>query len=471
VPHAIGRISLLSAVSMLFMATTSCTIANRIDTCDVSDDGDTQVNQTSSGDQYPTPNRGLVRLASGLYVATWASEDGTDLTAPSEVRAALFQQDGQLVPPCGALSGDIAISTANDEVVGRPTVAVGPTAASPVYFVWRATDAGADPNTTLGRIQVRLMRQDLCPWNSGDASTLILQPSEDAENAASPSIAVRSDGLEAVVAWYSVGVLGGDADRIRSRPLGVAVDNVGRLEANGCNGELTPCTHSDRTRGGSPSITAFQDGYALVWPEPRNDGTTGYVASLAILDANAAVVATGVSTRPFGDVFALELATAANAREVLLAQAGFPLPMTPAPEDDDVFIERFDATASSLGPAVRVNGQMEGRQVRPAIAALPGGAAIVAWQSATPDGDTDVYGRVLDADDEPMFTGFACDETDFRLSATAGTYRITPSIATDGDEAMFLFGDSTPGTHATDRLGLSVQARAVDLRAQIPLLP
>ena len=43
--------------------------------------------------------------------------------------------------------------------------------------------------------------------------------------------------------------------------------------------------------------------------------------------------------------------------------------------------------------------------------------------------------------------------------------KITPSIATDGDEAMFLLGDSTPGAHATDRLGLSVQARGVDLRA------
>lgn len=470
-PRSIVRIYFVAASLAVLLSIPSCTVVNRIETCASSGEGDVQVNQTSSGDQYPTPNRGLVRLPSGLYIATWASEDGTDVTAPSQVRAALFQPDGRLVPPCGALSGDIAISTANDEVVGRPTVAVGPTAASPVYFVWRATDAGADPSTTLGRIQVRLMRQDLCPWNSGSASTLILEPSEADENAAAPTIAVRSDGLEAVVAWFSVPVLPGDAPRVRSRPLGVANDNVGRLEPNGCDGADTPCTHSNRSWGGQPSITAFQDGYALAWPEPRIDGTPGWVASLSILDTNAAVLATGLSTRPFSDVLLLELATTANANQVLLAQAGYPHPMTPAPQDDDVFFERFDVGANSLGPAVRVNGQIEGRQVRPAIAALHSGAVVFAWSSATPDGDTEVYGRVLDANDEPMFTGFACDDTDFRISASVGTYRIGPSIATDGHEAVFLFGDSTPGAHATDRLGLSVQARSVDLRRRIPLLP
>jgi hypothetical protein len=461
-----SRIHLFAAACLL--ALDGCTLVNRIDTCDEPADRDFQVNSIASGDQYPRAARSLARLPSGIHVAAWTSEESAAENAPTQLRAALFQPDGRIVSPCGSASGDLAISIATDEIVVHPAVAVGPTPTSPIYFTWRASPAGVPYDEVSGRILVRLMKQDLCPWNAKPNDELLFEMSEADENPFMPSIAVRSDGQEALVAWSSIPTSPSDPYRIRSRPVGLTTLLIGGVEPNRCNGLDAPCTHTDRAIGAVSSLSPFQDGYVLAWGTRRATGP-GFEVNLLVLDELARPGATGTSSRTFGSVSYVQVAATSYRDTIALAMAGYPSDLTPSPEDEDVFVERFSAEGVSLGAPVRANSERDGAQTSPAIAALDGGAIFVAWSSSQTGGEqSTLHGRVLDATGAPMFTGLACDTDEFPISSSTGTRRAVPSVTADGSEAVVLFGDSTPGPHATDQLGLSVQARRFDLAYLVP---
>lgn len=451
----------------------ACSIANRIDTCDSPPGRDFQVNSLTNGDQYAVPARSLVRLPSGLYVGSFISEENpNDPTAPSELRAALFQSDGTIVAACNTAAGDVKISVATDEIVVRPVVAVGPTAASPVYFAWRAAPTGANAGQP-APIRVRLMTQDLCSWDQRAApQQQIFTVTDPGEDGTSPALAVRPDGLEALVAWDSLPVNLGDPWRLRSRPVGVSNLSAGQVEPNGCNGLDSACTHSAEAFASSPVLTAFGTGYAMAWQELRTDGAAGWLVRVLTLDGFAAPLASGTNTHWFGDVTSVELAIAATDSQILVASAGNPQDILPLPDDDDVFVEWFDAAGNEVRPAVRVNEDRPGVQSRPALATLPGGAAIVVWRSADSGGSAStVRGRILGPTGTPLFCGLACDDGEFALSSSNGTRRSNPSVVTFGRQVVVLFSDATPGPHATDRLGYSVQARSFDLGPLVPELP
>jgi hypothetical protein len=466
--HRMLRMRLLACLGLLLLD--GCTLVNRIDTCDEPGDRDFQVNSIASGDQYPRVARSLARLSSGMYVAAWTSEESGAENAPTQLRAALFQPDGRIVPPCGTASGDTAISIATDEIVVHPAVAAGPTPTSPIYFAWRASPAGEPFGEASGRILVRLMKQDLCPWNPAPNDEMLFEMSAPDENPFLPSIAARADGQEALVAWSSFPTMAGDPYRVRSRPVGVSRLTLGQAEANGCDGLEAPCTHTDRAVGAVPAIAPFQDGYVLAWGARSLVGQ-GFDVSLLVLDELARPGDTGQSARTFGPVSYVMVAATSHQDTIILATAGVPSDSVEVPDDDDIFVERFSASAESLREPVRANSERDGSQTNPAIAALDGGEVFVTWSTARSGGEqSTIQGRVLDATDAPMFTGLACGTDEFSLSSTPGTRRIQTSVVASGSEAVVLFGDSTPGPHATDRLGLSVQARRFDLAHLVPLL-
>jgi hypothetical protein len=447
-----------------------CTILNRIDTCDKPADQDRQVNSTTSGDQFTTFGRSLVRLKAGLYIAAWISQPDTSSTAPSELRATVLREDGQIVPPCGGSSGDVTISTASDQIVGRPAVAVGPTDETPVFFVWRSVPAGTTVDQGVGTVLVRLMKQDLCPWNTPPLDTQVLTASDATDNGAGPVVAVRSDGKEALVAWTSVPLppdyVG--ATTVRSRPVGIVNNVAGEVERNANDNMAAPWTHSTVSVAGGPTITAFQDGYALAWGEPRQDSMAGFDVRLQVLDRLGTFQSDHRGQRPFGAVTTVDLASAATATQVLVVEAGEPLEQTPLSDDNQVFLERFDASGS-LGPPERVNSLTTGANERPAITIVGDGGAFVAWTNTNAAATaSDVWGRVIDPSGTPLFTGLTCGVADFPLSSGGNAFRKGPSLASSGTTAVAIFADDTTAPGGTDVFGLSLHARRFDLAHLVP---
>lgn len=447
-----------------------CSLGNRIDTCDAPVDRDVQVNAVSGGDQYPTHGRALARLSSGRLVAVWVSEESPQDGAPSHVRAALLQPDGKVVPPCGSVSGEVQVSTATNEVAVRPSIAVGPTADSPIFVTWRASPAGT---TGAGKVLVRLLRQDLCPYNTPPLDTQVFTLSDDTEDPANPVVAVRAEGNEALVAWLGLPRVVGQPWRIRSRPVGVTKAATGAVEPNGCDGREAPCTHASfpLAQGGVPALTALGSGYGLAWPGPRADSRLGYELRVQRLDRLGTVLTNGTGQRTTGEVQTMTLAVAAVGETLVVAQAVEPMAEKAAPADDDVYVEWFGADGKSTGAPKRVNALMDGPQKQPAIAVTRKGGLFVTWQGQRSDtAATEVFGRLLSATGEPLFTGLACDATDFIVSSGPSGRRFGASVAGDESAAYAVFADATTATGGTDTLGLSVHFRRVDVVKLAPQL-
>jgi hypothetical protein len=62
-----------------------------------------------------------------------------------------------------------------------------------------------------------------------------------------------------------------------------------------------------------------------------------------------------------------------------------------------VFAQKFDAVGTPLGTEFRVNGYTTGAQAYPAVTTDAAGSFLVVWQSDTPDGGVDIFGRTLAA--------------------------------------------------------------------------
>lgn len=452
---------------MVALALGGCTLVSRIDTCDAPSEHDFQVNGLADGDQYPSFGRGLAALAGGTFVATWASEANPTDGAPSEVRAALFQADGRVVSPCGSAVSDLAISVAANEIVGRPVVAASLAPNQPIYFAWRATPAGVPAATARGSIHVRLMRPDLCPWNPPPLDRLVFTVDDGLENAAAPALAVRSDGQEAMVSWVSVAT----PFLLREIPVGVRVDHVGRVEANPCDGHEAPCTVASGATISPPTITAAGLGYALAWGESRRDGVTGIAVRLRVLDQTGTMTAEGMGTRPFGSVNILDLSSVASDTTIAVVEAAEITPGESHPIDENVFLERFDMSAHSLGAVQQVNDSLAGSSAQPAIALVQHDAALVTWITHGADGmSSSVWARYVSASGEFLFNGFACDTTQFPLSTADHGGFTGPSVLATTDSAVVLFGATSAAPGGSDGLGLSVHARHLPSAHAVPAL-
>ena len=441
----------MSRAELLFtaMVLCSCSIGNRIDLCDRSPNVDHPVNALTAGDQFTNAGRSLARLPSGKFIAVWVSESGTE-GGPSEVRAALLDAEGGVEAPCGMVTGDVAISQATDAIVARPSVAVGSNASAPIFITWRSQSIG----DTQGRVLVRLMRQDLCAWNRGAADPDLFTVSDSIENAAAPSIAVRPDGLEALVAWTSLLPL---ETRIRSRPVGISRARAGEVEANGCDGLDAPCTHIVKSVLGASALTTTPDGYALAWPEPRDDGVPGWEVRFLLLDSLTVPQRTFVSPRALPDAVNVDLALSADQSQLALA-TGLQFATNAIDVAGTIGFERFTLAGAPIGNGLTLSQNRA--SMTPAVHLLANGSTLVAWSAVASDGTREVRGQRIADDFAPQFTGFACDTTDFAVSSGAQRRGFGVSLAGTETSVGAVFSDEV--TTGTDTLGLSVRFRRLD---------
>ena len=85
--------------------------------------------------------------------------------------------------------------------------------------------------------------------------------------------------------------------------------------------------------------------------------------------------------------------------------------------------QRFSATGAKLGPQLTVNTTKPGRQWRPVVATLPGGAFVIIWASDRQDGSrVGVYGRHYDA--AGLYPG-----AEFLVNTTVVGSQVQPSVA------------------------------------------
>jgi alpha-tubulin suppressor-like RCC1 family protein len=105
-----------------------------------------------------------------------------------------------------------------------------------------------------------------------------------------------------------------------------------------------------------------------------------------------------------------------------------------------IFAQRFSATGAALGPVIRVNAVIVGAQSRPRVAALPGGAFAVVWQTTVSATDEDVWLRVVNAAGVPL-------AGDVRVNTTIVRKQNNPDIAalSTGTIAVTFASETTVG--------------------------
>ena len=98
-----------------------------------------------------------------------------------------------------------------------------------------------------------------------------------------------------------------------------------------------------------------------------------------------------------------------------------------SPEDYDVYIRRFTATGDPLGPEIRVNTFLPGKQEHPQVAVAPDGRSIVVWQSEAQDGDFEgIYAQRFSANGQPV-------GSEFRVNSFTRSAQRFPEVAMDQD--------------------------------------
>ena len=91
-------------------------------------------------------------------------------------------------------------------------------------------------------------------------------------------------------------------------------------------------------------------------------------------------------------------------------------------------MRRFSlATGDPLGPEVRVNTFLPGKQEHPQVAVAPDGRSIVVWQSEAQDGDFEgIYAQRFSANGQPV-------GSEFRVNSITKSAQRVPRVATDED--------------------------------------
>ncbi|MDX2167941.1 MAG: hypothetical protein SF182_12780 [Deltaproteobacteria bacterium] len=243
-----------------------------------------------------------------------------------------------------------------------------------------------------------------------------------------PALACAPDG-GFVVVWESRGRDGDDFD-IAAR----------RFDASGAprGAEALVNTQTGGRQRGASACADGDGGFVVAWQSDALDGD-GYGVAAQRFD--------GAGARQGGEV-AVNQTGAESQEHPALACApdgGFVVVWQSRAQDGDsggIFARRFGADGTAAGDETRVNATTAGNQQHPAIAPLPGGGFIVAWESLDgQDGDgAGVFGRRLDADGAPrgdeigLASVTAFDQEQPALTATPDGFLAAWSSYSDGDD-------------------------------------
>jgi hypothetical protein len=227
-------------------------------------------------------------------------------------------------------------------------------------------------------------------------------PAGAAGDAAMPSVATLADG-SFVVGWRSEG-------QVHTLHAGASGAPIGSEQVFGALGTAY-----------SPSIAALHGGdYAVAWGE-IGDGNV-----YAALGSNP-----GAPLQVTWDGAAASISTAAPLAHVAaLAGGGFVVAWDSYSNDpfgftmSDIFFQRYDNAGNALGQVVQANIDSGAGHYDAAVAALPDGGFVVAWQAQAGDGDANgVFGRRFGAD------GSAVDAHEFQLNQQGQGDQASPALA------------------------------------------
>ncbi len=448
--------------AMGVLALQACSLLNHIEACELTPAPEVQVNSLPERDEATTDGRSVARLASGQIVAVWSSTSQSRPELAGQIRARILHADGTPAPNCMGVA-EVRVDTA-DEVVGRPAVAVGSAADSPVYIAWQASPAGVDPNQASLAVRARILTNRLCPPGAAAGVLTVSDPSDSADGhrAFAPSVAARPDGREAVVTYVSGPIVASPLPHlVRFRPLGISRNISGSLLQNGCDASDRACTLATGTQVGRSAMTPSGEGYRVAWPTRNTEGWSLQTVTLGADTAPSLPPRELATTQ--GPNIAPNVTLAADGSGFLMAWDAPVAPTTATRSDSNIWLRRFDAQSAPLRSAVRVNTS-DGRQVTPS-AALSRGGVLVAWVDSR--AGLDVRARLLDAADQPLFTGLACGDGDFRLSSLeAGARQGVSLVASAPGTVLAVFADSSLA--GNDPFGYAVRARLFDLARLAP---
>lgn len=183
---------------------------------------------------------------------------------------------------------------------------------------------------------------------------------------------------------------------------------------------------------GFASLAPFGSGAVMAYAS-RSTAT----GSFGILRQN--LLSTGAATGL--PVVVAAPAAGVGAPDVAALTAGYVIVWQgPDGSSTGIFAQRFSATGAALGPVIRVNAVIVGAQSRPRVAALPGGAFAVVWQTTVSATDEDVWLRVVSAAGVPL-------AGDVRVNTTIVRKQNNPDIAalSTGTIAVTFASETTAG--------------------------
>ena len=122
---------------------------------------------------------------------------------------------------------------------------------------------------------------------------------------------------------------------------------------------------------------------------------------------------------------------------------------TPGDSDNRAVVaRRFSASGSALAGDQQVNSYTTGAQLRPGVAALPGGGFVVVWDSAgSADGDSDQYSvqaRRFDAAGSPL-------GAEMQVNTDTTGRQVTPAVASFSGGEFVVVWDSEAGADGDGR--------------------
>jgi Ca2+-binding RTX toxin-like protein len=378
----------------------------------VSSTPDFILNSTTANDQgFPA----ITALADGRFVATWQTFDnGTD----TDIRARIYNANGT------AVGSDFIVNSTTTNDQSSPAI----TALADGRFVatWISNDNGTD-----GNIRARIYSAngtavgDDFVVNSGPINALF-----------NPALTTLADG-RFVATW-------------QSRDNGTDFDIQARIfNANGTAAGTDFIVNSTTTNDqSSPAIAALADGrFVATWHS--NDNGTDTDIQARIYNANGTAA---------GRDFIVNSTTASDQVDsaiTALADGRFVATWVSYDNGTDANIRAriYSANGTAADTDFIVNSTTTNDQTIPAVAALADGRFVVTWRSLDNGTDSDIRGRVYNAN------GTAAG-SDFIVNSTTANYQHNPVITAlaDGHLAVTWFSDE-----AGDGSGSSIRGSIIDL--------
>ena len=333
------------------------------------------LNSTTTGDQL---SPAMTALPDGHFVVTWQSNDGGDGSSGC-IRARLFSADGS------AVGTDFIVNSTGTSTQANPTA----TALPDGHFLvaWESSDNGDGSNTCI--------RARLFDANGSAVGVDFIVNSTTANQQLSPAVTALPDG-HFVIAWHSLDGGDGSGYGIRARLFNADGSPVSN------DFIVNSTTFADQF---APSVTGLPDGHFVVAWQSNNDSGDGSGTGIRARMFNADGSAVGT------DFIVNSTTTNNQVNPIVTALPDGHFVVTWHSGDggdgsgNSIRGRLFSADGTAAGNDFIVNSTGTGSQTNPAIAVLPDGRVVGAWQSLDSGVNSDIRTAILSfnqANDAPI---------------------------------------------------------------------